>query len=439
MTEQKKHDGLNLMRAPGSEGPSEGDHFLEKLLLDGLINQQALDALPEKARAQLTHHAHPAHLLNRLVECELLTAYQADRIRSDKVQGLMLDKYRVLDRLGVGNDGVVFRGEHRETGQKVAIKVLIPPRDLDPKPMLRFFAERQMVGQLCHPGIVRALDVGEVTSDDPEEPVLYYYVMEHVPGLDLEQYVQKNGPMLPSLACEAIHQVADALTEAHKHHLVHRDINPSNILLTPEGRAMLLDFGLMRQFQSRQTEMGSLVGMLEWIAPEQAKDPRAVDIRADIYSLGCTLFWCLTGKSPYGGKDNPRAGLAQLQTLLPPPSVQSVQCRISAELDAVVARMMAPLPDNRYPNPQAVMAALAPFVSDKFVRATPLTLPTDGLGDALTRQGAPGQVLIVEDDPLSTVPNEAEMAGRPKAPVPAKSLPTPFNWLFRRKKPTPLG
>ena len=111
--------------------------------------------------------------------------------------------------------------------------------------------------------------------------MLYYYVMEHVPGLDLERHIEQNGPMQPSQACDVAFQVADALTVAHRHNLVHRDVKPANILLTPEGRAMLLDFGLARHFQSRQTVMGSLVGMLEWIAPEQAKDAHAVDIRAE--------------------------------------------------------------------------------------------------------------------------------------------------------------
>lgn len=274
-------------------------------------------------------------MLARLVHFELLTSYQAERIRAGNVPGLILGNYRVLDRLGVGNAGVVFRGEHRQTGQKVAIKVLIPARDQDTKLMLRFFAERKTVAQLSHPGIVRALDVGETTSDDPDEPVLYYYVMEHVPGLDLEQLVQKNGPMQPSLACDVAYQAADALTEAHKQNLVHRDIKPSNIILTPEGRALLLDFGLVRQFHSRQTEMGSLVGMLEWIAPEQIKDAHGVDIRADIYSLGCTLFWCLTALSPHGAKGRPRTGLTQSQTLLPPPRARALRKEITPELDAI--------------------------------------------------------------------------------------------------------
>jgi CheY-like chemotaxis protein len=401
MSDPIKRNDLNLIR-PTRSGPAcEAELLLEKLLESGLISPLAFDALPETARAELAHYAHAPQFLARLVDFELLTSYQADRVRIGNVHGLILGNYRVLDRLGVGNHGVVFRGEHRETGQKVAIKVLIPPRDLDTKPMLRFFAERKTVAQLCHPGIVRALDVGETTSDDPDEPVLYYYVMELVPGLDLEQHVQKNGPMQPSLACDVAYQVSDALDNAHQHNLVHRDIKPSNILLTPDGRAMLLDFGLVRQIHSRQTEMGSIVGMLEWIAPEQARDPRAVDIRADIYSLGCTLFWCLTAHSPNAMNGSLGAGLAQLQKV-PPATVRAIRSEISPDLDAIVARMMAPLPDDRYPTPQAAMAALAALVSEKYAVAAQISQPCAGPASppAPTIVPSTTRVLIVDDDPV---------------------------------------
>ncbi len=398
MTGPDKRNALNLMRPENSGPTSEAEQLFEKLLQSGLINPLTLDALPPASRAELAHHSRGRQLLARLVDFQLLTPYQAERIRVGNAQGLIMGNYRVLDRLGVGNDGVVFGGEHRETGQKVAIKVLIPTRDRDPQRMLRFFAERKTVAQLCHPGIVRALDVGETTSDDPDEPVLYYYVMEHVPGLDLEQHIQKNGPMQPSLACQVAYQVADALTEAHKHNLVHRDIKPSNILLTPEGRAMLLDFGLVRQFHSRQTVVGSLVGILEWIAPEQAKDAHAVDIRADIYSLGCTLSWCLTAQSPHGAKGSPRSGLAQA---LSPPSVRAVQSDIGPELAAVVARMMADRPEDRYPDPQAVMAALAPFISEKHAGAPDISQPEPDQGSlpALPTLASTARVLVIGDDP----------------------------------------
>jgi putative two-component system response regulator len=350
--------------------PFNAQQLLEELLRSGLIDPRALDLLPDKSRGELKKIGQTDRLLVRLADLKLLTSYQVGRISNGKIHGLILGKYRILDRLGVGGDGVVFRANHRETGAQVAIKVLIPARDQDPKPMLRFFAERKAVAQLSHPSIVRALDVGEESSGNPDEPVLYYYVMEHVPGFDLEKHIRKHGPMQPNLACEVAHQVADALTEAHKHDLVHRDIKPANILLTPEGRALLVDFGVVRRISSRQTEPGSLVGILEWIAPEQARDAHTVDIRADIYSLGCTLFWCLTARSPYGVK-GPLTNLASIQAT---PSVRSIRETLAPELDAVVARMMAPLPDDRYPTPHAVMEALIPFVSEQYAQIANIAL-----------------------------------------------------------------
>jgi putative two-component system response regulator len=357
----------NIMQPKKSGPPSEANLLLDKLLRTGFINARVLEVLPEQLRGDLANLTDKRQMLARLVQLELLTSYQADRIQNDNFQGMILGNYRVLGRLGGGKDGVVFRGEQRETGHKVAIKVLIPARDQDPKPMLRFFAERKTVAHLSHPGIVSALDIGESRSDDPDEPVLYYYVMELVPGLDLEQHVQRNGPMHPALACDMAYQVADALTEAHKHNLVHRDIKPSNIILTPEGRAMLLDFGVVRQFHSRQTVIGSLVGVLEWIAPEQLKDAHTVDIRADIYSLGCTLFWCLTAQSPNGLTRTPSTSQVSFQTQ--PREVRTVRSDISPGLDALVARMMALRPSDRFPDPRAVMAALIPFVSEKYALA----------------------------------------------------------------------
>ncbi|OAI41634.1 hypothetical protein AYO40_02775 [Planctomycetaceae bacterium SCGC AG-212-D15] len=469
-----KRNPLNLMQPKSREPASEAKQLLAKLLQSGLIDPRALKSLPGRLRAELAHHDGGRRLLARLVDFALLTSYQADRVRSGHLQGLILGNYRVLDRLGVGNAGVVFRGEHRETGQKVAIKVLIPTHGTDPKPMLRFFAERNTVAQLSHPGIVRALDIGETPSDDPDQPVLYYYVMEHVPGLDLEQHILKNGPMEPSLACAVVYQVADALTEAHRHNLVHRDIKPSNILLTPEGRAMLLDFGLVRQFDSRQTQMGSLVGMLEWIAPEQIRDPHAVDIRADIFSLGCTLFWCLTGQSPHGVKGTPRTGVAQLQSLLPPPRVRAVRGEIAPELDAVVARMMAPLPEDRYANPRDVMAALAPFAPKSCVRTAPISQPDAGQASSpiAPTLSSPARILVGSDDPTmrrlsredrlrllartdkaepevkntaaavrhlpspAAPPSEVTIADRPERPQTTNFLQPAINWLLGRRNQT---
>ena len=185
--------------------------------------------------------------------------------------------------------------------------------------------------------------------------------MEYVPGKDLDELVRKNGSLPPDQACGLIYQVASALAEAHRHDLVHRDIKPSNIRVTPDGQAKLLVFGLVCHFQNRITEPGCLLGTLDYLAPEQARDASSVDIRADVFGLGGTLFFCLTGKAPFLGEGSLAEKFAQRMTQAPP-SVRTWNSKISRELDAVVALMMAFDPQKRYATPQAVMNALLPFL-----------------------------------------------------------------------------
>src|SRR5262249_22305273 len=179
-----------------------------------------------------------------------------------------------------------------------------------------------------------------VPSPNPHSLSLYYLVMELVPGVNLEKYVETEAPLAPARACALIYQVAAALTESHKHYLIHRDIKPSNIMVTPDGQAKLLDFGLARNFRNHLTEPGTVLGTLEYMAPEQAADARAVDIRTDLYSLGGTLFWCLTRRPPYLPQGNLPEEFNKRLTE-PVPSVRMFRPEVCEELAAVVARMFA--------------------------------------------------------------------------------------------------
>jgi cyclic di-GMP phosphodiesterase len=349
------HRGLTHVTSPGQV-------LLTQFLTTSLVLRDDWDALDETARAELLDLDDPEPLVEKLVDLGMMTQYQADRVNADKTYGLVLGNYRVLDRLGCGGMGVVFKGEHSRLRRPVAIKVLpIYAKDQGTRSLLRFYSEIRAVARLQHPNIVNALDAGETVSPDSDSPVLHYYVMEFVKGQNLEDLVLENGPMNPSDCCGLAYQVASALAEAHKHNLVHRDVKPPNILVTPEGQAKLLDFGLVRHFGHRMTEPGTVLGTVDYMAPEQATDASTVDIRADIFGLGATIFWCLTGRPPY----NPTGNLAQelvARRTLPPPSMRAVHASVPAELDAVVARMMASDPNNRYPTPEAVMKALVPFL-----------------------------------------------------------------------------
>jgi response regulator RpfG family c-di-GMP phosphodiesterase len=375
------------------------------LLASFIILAEDWENTPEAARDQIERCRDTEPLLSVLVEHGLLTRYQAERVRAGSFHGLILGNYRVLDQIGAGGMGIVYRAEHLRLRQPVAIKVMqvLPSRDSSYRDLRRFYSEVRAVAQLQHPNVVRALDAGEVHGDSPDQSVLHYYVMEYIEGEDLESYVEKRGPLPPAKACDIIYQVASGLVEAQQRNLVHRDVKPSNILLTPDGRAKLLDFGLVRLFTNRLTKPGTVLGTIDYIAPEQAYDSSTVDIRADIYGLGGTLFWLLTGRPPFDAQGSVAQELIRRQHQ-EAPSARTWRPDVSPQLDAVLARMMACKPADRYQTPKAVMNALVAFLKPE--SREQLVMPAGLAGkpahaaparaDGLARLHT---VLIVDDEP----------------------------------------
>jgi response regulator RpfG family c-di-GMP phosphodiesterase/serine/threonine protein kinase len=359
---EHSHEHQQGAALPREAASSSAGQLLQELLSACLVRPRDWDSLADSARAELTQETNQTSLLARLVDHKLLTEYQADRVKAGGTFGLVLGNYRVLDELGAGGMGVVYRGEHLRLPRLVAIKVLTVHAGYDPQSLSRFSAEMWAVAQMQHPHIVTAVDAGEVIDSARLGKRLCYYVMEYVSGQDLAALVYAHGPLLPAKACELIHQIAGALVEAHEHHLVHRDIKPSNVMVTPGGQAKLLDFGLARHLGNRMTEPGTVMGTLDYVAPEQALDASTVDVRADIYALGGTLFWCLTGRPPFPAQGG--GGIHELAGRLvrPPPSARAWNTEVPPELDAVVKQMMAVDPDDRYATPEAVMRALLPFL-----------------------------------------------------------------------------
>jgi CheY-like chemotaxis protein len=344
-----------------TETRGQSGQLLEQLQQTGLIPAEDWQALAPALRAELANHNN-ARLMARLVDEELLTSYQASMIAAGKIQHLILGNYRVRNRLGVGDMAVVFLAEHCKSRHEVAIKVMSPATCQDPNALLRFVAERKTIAQLRHPNIVNALDIGEQEMPgSPDHAKLYYYVMEHVAGQDLEHVVKENGPLPPERAFEIVYQVAGALAEAHRHRLVHRNVEPANILVTDDGKVKLLDFGLARQFVGRMTQPGTSLGGLDYIAPEQTTDASTVDIRADIYSLGATLFWCLTGQPPYTFLGRKARDLS-IRLTTPPQGPKTVRPEIADPVDAIVLKMLALEPEGRYATPEEVLQALEPLL-----------------------------------------------------------------------------
>ncbi|VTS02108.1 protein kinase domain-containing protein [Tuwongella immobilis] len=298
-----------------------------------------------------------------LVAAGILTEYQLQRLLSGQTHGLVLGHYRILDKLGSGTVGLVFLGEHVLLRRRVAIKVL-PVDDTFPMEVIeRFHSEMQVLSNLRHPHIVTAYDAGILPSPELTLPTLHYLVMELVGGGDLEQYLYtRNAPLDVPQACEWIRQAAAGLQEAHDHHLIHRDLKPSNLLLSDDGIIKLVDFGLARQFSSSLTQPNALLGSLEFMAPEQSLDPTSVGGAADIYALGATMFWLLTGQTPFEITNNLVQMMDDLQNSRPR-RMREFRPEIPEELDAFVDSMLERDPAKRPGSPIAVMNALSRYAT----------------------------------------------------------------------------
>jgi response regulator RpfG family c-di-GMP phosphodiesterase len=376
--------------------------LLQEMIESRVILLEEWHSLDELSQRHILESANSEELLPRLAEARLLTDYQAGRILAGGMNHLVFGNYRILERVGSGGMGVVYRGEHILMRRPVALKVLQTPPEQGAILLKRFFTEMRVLARVQHPNIVGALDAGVRLAGEHETQNFHYLVMEYVIGTDLEKMVEK-APLSVSHACELTYQMASALEETHRHGLIHRDIKPSNILETPDGAGKLLDFGLALHFGRRRwTNPGTLLGTLSYMAPEQAADSASVDIRADIYGLGATLYFSLTGKPPFTSQGTWTHQVAARLTQ-PPPEVRAVRADVPVELDAVIRRMMAHLREDRYPTPQSVMRALLPYVTPavKFGSqrvksdASIMLSDVDGLTPA---QPVAPRILIVDDE-----------------------------------------
>jgi serine/threonine protein kinase len=271
-------------------------------------------------------------------------------------------QYEVLRELGRGGMGVVYLARHRLSGRHEVLKLMNREVLARPGSKGRFLREIQSAALLDHPHVVKmytALEVGE----------LLVLVMEYVKGKDLASVVQGGGPVPVAAACRYVSQAALGLQHAFEKGMVHRDIKPHNLILTSAGNKTLvkvLDFGLAKALSEKGAEAnltaeGKPLGTPHYVAPEQIADPAHADVRADIYSLGCTFYCLLTGEPPFEGRGNLFAILHAHQSAEPVP-VNAVRPEVPAEVAAVVARMMAKEPAQRYQRPVEVARALAPFL-----------------------------------------------------------------------------
>jgi len=274
-----------------------------------------------------------------------------------------LGEYQLIGELGRGGMGTVYKALHTKLDRVVALKVLSLGRREDRPAISRFEREMRAVGKISHPNVVQAFDAREIEG----LPVL---IMEYVDGLDLAEIVRRSGPLPTAEACELVRRTALALQCAHEHGLVHRDIKPSNIMLTVAGEVKLLDLGLARFYAEEgsaapapageeTTGTGRTMGTADYMAPEQASDCHRVDIRADVYSLGCTLYKLLSGRAPFSGQQYAGA-LEKMNAHVhqPVPPIRSIAPDVPDGVVAILERMLAKDPHERFATPAEVAAAL---------------------------------------------------------------------------------
>ena len=273
-----------------------------------------------------------------------------------------LGQYAVLEKIGQGGMGTVYKALHTRLKRLVAVKMLSASRLADPQAVARFQREVEAVGRLNHPNIVQALDANELDGQ-------HFLVTEFVDGVDLSRLVRSGGPLPVPDACEIVRQAALGLQHAHAHDLVHRDVKPSNLMLTSAGIVKLLDLGLARLRPETPAEVdvttsGQVMGSADYMAPEQCLDAREVDARADIYSLGCTLYLLLTGRPPFATQQYGTIGkklLAHSQQAVP--SIRQFRNDVPPGLATVLERMLAKHPEDRPPAAADVVTAVEPFVA----------------------------------------------------------------------------
>ncbi len=300
------------------------------------------------------------HIAQSFVKAGILTRFQAKQIKLGRYKKFVLSgKYRILELIGTGGMGAVYLCEHGFMKRLVAIKVLPAEKLNDPSNLERFYREARVIAAMDHPNIVRAYNIEQSEN-------LHYLVMEYVDGTSLQEIVARFGPLNPQRVANYAYQAAIGLRHAVELGLVHRDIKPGNLLLERTGVIKILDMGLARFFlndenNEKLTERFDdkcILGTADYLAPEQAMTSK-VDIRADLYGLGGTMYFMLTGKSPV-----PDGNVTQkllFQQRHDPPPVTKYRRDVSAELLVVLAKLMKKKADQRYQSPDELMEALAPL------------------------------------------------------------------------------
>ncbi len=384
------------------------EHFCNVLARSGLLPP---DRIRELRRQWLNgpgaQDAALEKFLTWLPSTGALTEYQVGVLSRGHVDQLFLGPYTIQERIGKGRVAGVYKAVH-ETGYTAAIKVLPPSRAKDPQVLARFLREARLAQRLSHPNVVRTFQGGGANG-------LYFLAMEHLEGELLDQIFQRRGPLPPGEAVRLAHQLLGGLQCLHEQDMVHRDVKPSNLMLvggrpdrTLDGTLKILDIGTGRALfddapGSALTNEDDVLGTPCYMAPEQARDSRSVDIRADIYSAGCVLYHALAGRPPFNDANSVRL-LIRHATEEPQP-VRELNPAVPEGLQQVLAKMLAKAPDRRYPTPAHAAAALQPFLPAGAAVVPPKRDPSV--------QSGQGRVAVQPDDPSLAGALECEIVEEP--------------------------
>jgi serine/threonine protein kinase len=388
----------------GTMPPLSREEFLQNLADSGLLSRDEIDHLLPAMQGDVALS---------LIAAGKLTHYQAELIRERKFTELRIGNYEVLQRLGAGGMGTVFKARHRRMKRIVALKVLSASASGDDTFLQRFQREVEVISRLTHPNIVMAFDADEAEAG-------HFLVMEFVNGQDLASEARERGPLPVRQAIDSILQAARALEYAHAQGIIHRDVKPANLLRDASGVVKVADLGLARfSGAARQaadisslTQAGGVVGTVDYMPPEQAFDPATIDHRADVYSLGCTFFFLLTGRPPYLGESLMAILLKHREA--PIPSLGMFRSDVPPPVEAVLARMMAKKAADRYQTMTEVVRAL------EGLDAGAGTSPAPPVAAPL--RPTPGTDATVDLRPGSTSTLLKELAAAPQ-PAAAATLP----------------
>jgi len=394
--------------------------FVRAVLKSGLLNREqfeaALRATPREARGDARQ------LADQLVKLGTLTRFQARKLLNGAIVGLVLGPYQVHAPIGRGGMGTVYLAVDSRNQQHVALKVLPPKKAREEERLLaRFRREMELSRRVRHPNIALTHDVGISQG-------VNYIAMEYIPGRSLHRVVMQDGPLTVARAARLFSEVCSGLDHAHHQGMIHRDLKPSNIMVTPNNHAKVLDLGLALMEGEVAEDVaiiggaGYVVGSMDYIAPEQTEDSRGVDARADIYALGCSLFYALTGRAPFPGgnfkekmrrhrREEPEP-LAHLNPAVPQPFAD------------LVHKMMAKKPEQRFASAYDAREALLSWAMED------VDLPMDQQGDKNFRESITaletgdataeiGDVAVIESSGSAVLP-----------PLPPESLQTRREYLW---------